>query len=1150
MAAEEHCTTRLLTDTPAENDAFGGHERVARSIVEVVQTEAGGRAIGLEGGWGAGKSTIVKLTSKLLTQTSERDYKMVVFDIWAHQDDPLRRTFLENVITRIQEFGWVDTKQWVRRLAELTRRRSEDTTRVVPRLTRAGIWFALTLLIIPVGSALISAGAALLASKSASETWALALLGIGIFGVLAPAIYYGIMATVRHCRRESEARGSEEGRGLSEFPALVTGQASTESRTIVTQTPDPTSVEFESIFRSLLDEALADEDRKLLLVIDNLDRVQPSDALSIWSTLQTFLGHSDYRQADWIDRLWVLIPYDGNAILRLWEGTGNDGTDATHAALATSFLEKTFPIRFRVPPLLLLNWRDFLQEALQQALPKHQEADFHDVFRSFAITRGLETSAPTPRDVKTFVNQIGTLHRARQDEFPLSHLACYVLLQKDGKNLHDALLAEADLETPSRIIGKQWREIIAALHFGVDTLEARQLLLRRPIEVALADGDGTTLSKLALAHSSGFWTVLEDSVPAGAQGWSTLSPAEIAKAATALADSHTLEHAKSRPEAAAVQSSIRTAASAVPAWSPFEVANAQGMVAVVRLVAAPEEIIPALIAGASNAPIAAPEGSSSAELERVSPSVWMASALELIQGLVELGFGKNLVAGIEVPLDAQQWFDVSHEVVEKDPHGHLLKYCRLKAIPEIAEMLAQRMLPRQIDNRIFDAVQAAMATKSSNAMKPVASRVYEYLKSGGRIESVQLALMLKILRFSKSAGLITEDRVSALATGGHYLHHLYQAASERHPQAVAECMFGFLEAVPDASEPSRFGNSNAGYQKLTQLLQEADRVPGAVEYFAGIAKGPEQLPIVFEMTTGDRPVPPFVARVLRTLLVSEDVSKTSGLVRANWHVIRHVLQEQQEGSPSFEGFLKGLPELNELAACIVDNTFDVCESGLYVALLRSTADSNFGTWCANGLSSVGRDAWSEEIASQGELVELLLELKTSGANVTLNVDYFDALIDYASKLAERAARVLPKQAWDHLFGSLSLDHRELFPRRAYDVLKASDGTASSEFFEFFGDMLSSRNLLANDQRLIDQVCRPILDAREARGIEWLAEIAHSNPLLLAGHGDPAAANDFKDRVWQRLNDIPDHDPTLPHLKTIARVLGIQGDARDALEAGS
>ena len=193
---------------------------------------------------------------------------------------------------------------------------------------------------------------------------------------------------------------------MNELPALGTGQASTDSRAVVSQSPHPTSVEFESVFRDLLDEALDPEDRNLLIVVDNLDRVEPSDALSIWSTLQTFLGHKEYQRPDWIDRLWILIPYDDKAILRLWDGSG----PSANSKLVTSFLDKTFQLRFRVPPLLLSNWREFLKEALQQAFPDHLEEDYHGVFRAFATKGGPDTSAPTPRDLKTLVNQVGALH--------------------------------------------------------------------------------------------------------------------------------------------------------------------------------------------------------------------------------------------------------------------------------------------------------------------------------------------------------------------------------------------------------------------------------------------------------------------------------------------------------------------------------------------------------------------------------------------------------------------------------------------------------------------------------------------------------------------------------------------------------------------
>ena len=791
---EERCPTRLLADTPAETDAFGGHERVARSIAEVVQTESGGKAIGLEGGWGAGKSTIVKLISQKLPQTKERDHGVAVFDMWSHQDDPLRRTFLENLITQVQEFGWVNKEKWDQRIAELTRRRREDTTKVVPRLTGVGVVFAFTLLAIPVGSGLISAGARLLGSANASVILAALLLAIGTGAVLAPAIYYGFVVVIRRWTRKTRPGGREEDGILNDLPALLTRQASTESRTIVTQTPDPTSVEFESVFRDLLDEALQLENRKLLLVVDNLDRVQPLDALSIWSTLQTFLGYSDYRRPDWINRLWVLIPYDGNAILHLWDRLGGDAGDATASAMAVSFLDKTFQLRFRLPPLLLSNWRTFLQEALQQALPHHQEEDFHDVYRAFAVKGGLETSAPTPRDLKIFVNQIGALHREWQDEFPLSYLACYVLLQKDDENVHSSLLSTEEMPFLSQNIGKQWREVIGALHFGVSPEEARQILLRGPIQATISSGDGEVLSELALAHTVGFWAVLEDSVPAGAQHWNSLAPADLAKAATALAKSRVFDHTDGRPEAAALRSTIRTAAEGVNAWTPFNAPTAQGMVAVGKIVDMSEKMIPTLLTGASNAPVEDPE-TEQQKKGSVPPRIWINSAFTLVEGLVELGFD-GMGKGIRVLLGAQQWLDVSPEVAKKDPNGRLLQYVDLQAIVEIDQLLAEQLVPGQMEDTTFDAVQTTMAARSQNAMKETANAALSHLQSGDAISGIELFFMLKILRSSKRAGLITKDQYVEFATSGYYLHHLHQAVSDDHCEGNSRVYVRLLGGCP------------------------------------------------------------------------------------------------------------------------------------------------------------------------------------------------------------------------------------------------------------------------------------------------------------------------------------------------------------------
>ena len=292
------------------------------------------------------------------------------------------------------------------------------------------------------------------------------------------------------------------------------------------------------------------------------------------------------------------------------------------------------------------------------------------------------------------------------------------------------------------------------------------------------------------------------------------------------------------------------------------------------------------------------------------------------------------------------------------------------------------------------------------------------------------------------------------------------------------------------------------------------------------------------MATQQQPVPPFLAQVLGTLLASENVSKPAELVRENWSVIREAF-ESGEGDPqTLDTFLTTLPILADLFSQVVDDTFDVCDSGLYVALLRCGADANFVSWCAHGLSSVSREEWSGEIQSQGDLVDLVTELRTREASMALGTNYFDALVEYAEGIAKGPEGLLAEGAWPDLFALLDTHHRKLFPRRAYKILRESDGRASADFFDLFGDMLSDRELLANEQRFVDQVCRPILDEDNVRGIEWIAEIVIRNPDLLTRHDDRAALDDFKDRLSQRLDASGEDDPALLSLKRIGSAIGI------------
>ena len=666
--------------------------------------------------------------------------------------------------------------------------------------------------------------------------------------------------------------------------------------------------------------------------------------------------------------------------------------------------------------------------------------------------------------------------------------------------------------------------------------------MRGPIQAALANGDEKALSELELAHREGFWSVLEDTVPGGADDWKVVSPADLAKAAAAMADSGLFDHADGRPEREALRSTIQTAAVAVEAWIPFDAETAQRMVRVGHLVGNPEEMFPSLLAGASNAHV----GSSEAERQGggVSPAVWISSAFILLEGLVQLGSGEYLEHGIEVPLSPEQWIEVSYRVMEKDPSARLLQYFELRAVQAIDEHLAQEIANNQLDEDTFNPVYAAMATRSRSAMTSVASGVFSRLQSGESFPGDQIAHLMRTLRASNLAGLIAPDDYASFANGGYHLHHLYYAVSGNHAEAVAECMFGFLQAVPDKREPSHVGNSRDGYQNLNQLLQNPDTVSGAVDRFASLAKEAHQFPLVFRMTSEDGSIPPFVARVLHTLLTSKDIPKPPDLVSENWAAIREVLRGGEESSESFEAFLKDLPGIDNLVAGVLSETFDVHDSALYLALLRSSTSTDLVTWSLGGLPSVSQDAWSQAITSQGDLLDLVKELKTRGVDVVLRAVYHDALVDYAKQISDGSKSALTKESWSGLFALLDSDHRELFRRRAYGILKGSEGGSSEEFFALFGDILSDTSILASDQRFIDEVCRPILNAGTGGGIAWIADVSEADASLFTDSSDPAAASDFKERIQQRLGGAQEGDLTLPDLKRIGAILGIEPEDRE------
>ena len=347
----------------------------------------------------------------------------------------------------------------------------------------------------------------------------------------------------------------------------------TESTRETIETPDPTSIEFESTFKGLMCEALGkDHAWRLVLVVDNLDRVAPDDARSIWSTLQTFLHHSDDDHQSWLDSLWVLLPYDREGISRLWGEpvAGIGGETQARPALAESFIGKSIQVRFEVPLPLLSDWRAYLEWNLRSVLPDCGEADGYRAYRLYAHRLAGTAEAPSPREVKQYVNRIGALHRQWQHELPFVSLAYYASLGTNGIEVARCL-REDRLPSPflAGLLPDDADSHLAAIAFNTDPVRARQLLHGPLIEHALSRETSGEL--VALVGRPGFWEALPQS-PILRSGMGTRA---LLTAARRLLD----VPAEQRPEAdwREVTSLLARQGLAVEDWPPLTHESAEDL---------------------------------------------------------------------------------------------------------------------------------------------------------------------------------------------------------------------------------------------------------------------------------------------------------------------------------------------------------------------------------------------------------------------------------------------------------------------------------------------------------------------------------------------------------------------------------------------
>lgn len=317
--------------------------------------------VGLYGDWGSGKSTIA---CALRNELKKKNIPLVLFDVWKHEGDSLRRTFLRLLVKELEGFGEAIFKKNYS-LDE----RNENSTTV--NSEKQGInWVSLR------NNLLVLAAFLFVCIGVYFCAWSVLKNYINIAGATS-ALLASLFSLIP----------------IGLFFTYINQFIEVKKITTVTDKfKDPH--EFETEFKRILVDGLLCH--QLVIVFDNLDRVSGEKALEIISTIKTFLDPIDKSIPN--KKVVFIIPCDEKAIKRhIKRALNYTDADEDHERYSGEYLRKFFNTILWIPQF----YSNELEKLALDSLEKTKIPELNDFNIAALIVQAFDKN---PRQIIQYIN--------------------------------------------------------------------------------------------------------------------------------------------------------------------------------------------------------------------------------------------------------------------------------------------------------------------------------------------------------------------------------------------------------------------------------------------------------------------------------------------------------------------------------------------------------------------------------------------------------------------------------------------------------------------------------------------------------------------------------------------------------------------------
>lgn len=491
ITKEEISYPKFLNNKPCKDDLFKGqsHKKIAQNIANLIKKDEA-KVIGIDGGWGSGKSNMIHLIE---SELDNKKYHFFIYDAWGCQTDFQRRSILENLTGfLIDEKHILKKEKWEGRLLQLLSRKRSINSKIVKELSAVSKLGASLAIFSPLF---------LIINNYIPECfkpfyWAILFI---IFIVIL------IVMQAKNMRKYGQTVTYS-----TFFKELFFSYLDYENDTDNVEQ----SIKYETIydeepssrdFRNWMNDINNDlKNNKLIIVFDNMDRLPNNKVQELWSSIHTFFAEKKYSN------IYTIVPFDRDHIKSAFKSedivvTINANTDSK--CFGNDFINKTFDTIYRVSPPVMSDWKLYFVE-------RWKEAFNSDVSNKVTQIYDLLSDVITPREIIAFINEFVSIRQISDTSIPDEYIALFIF-GKDKISLNP----QVEILNPTYLGAMEFMykddeelpKYISALYYQLAIDKALDIIYTENLRRALDNNDVEKI-KIIQSNPNVFYSVLENAI--------------------------------------------------------------------------------------------------------------------------------------------------------------------------------------------------------------------------------------------------------------------------------------------------------------------------------------------------------------------------------------------------------------------------------------------------------------------------------------------------------------------------------------------------------------------------------------------------------------------------------------------------------------